>query len=222
MSHGPTRHSDTRLHPPRHRAGRDGIAAAHVRLAHGPTLGDLIRRLPRRTYSGTGSSGPSAPPVARTRPSRRLPSAAPRVAVRVLTTTLQIRQYQLARRAAGLRTTGYHQSRDLGPPPHVQTHRRPLQGWLDTVPGFPRPAARESSPPVSFFERPRIPRRSGTPNQARPKVAGHPRPRLLLRLAQERASSASPGIEIDRRPAAFIQGSRQPARRRSGGDGFST
>ena len=54
-------------------------------------------------------------------------------------------------------------------------------GWLDTVPGFPD-RLRENPPRQGFFEHPEYLRRPRSP--ARP-VAGHPRPRLLLRVAQE-------------------------------------
>ena len=82
-----------------------------------------------------------------------------------------------ARRRGGHR---HHQSGNLGPPPHVHP-RRPL-GLARHRARLPRPPAGESPPP-RLLRTPRIPRRPRPP--ARP-VAGHPRPCLLLRLAQER------------------------------------
>ena len=66
-------------------------------------------------------------------------------------------------------------------------------GWLDTVPGFPD-RLRENPPRQGFFEHPEyLAVRAHLP---RP-VAGHPRPRLLLRLAQER--DPRPHLGRDRR-----------------------
>ena len=93
-------------------------------------------------------------------------------------TTYQIRQYQLARRAAGAATgTINRETSALHRMGTLAVH----WGWLDTVPGFPD-RLRENPPRQGFFEHPRVPRRPRPP--ARP-VAGHPRSRLLLRLAQE-------------------------------------
>ena len=92
-------------------------------------------------------------------------------------TTHQIRQYQLARRAAGAATGTINRETSAL---HRMWHaRRPLglaryRAWL------PRPAPRESSAP-GLLRAPRIPRRPRPP--ARP-VAGHPRCGLLLRVAQ--------------------------------------
>ena len=92
-------------------------------------------------------------------------------------TTHQIRQYQLARRAAGAATgTINRETSALHRMGTLAVH----WGWLDTVPGFPD-RLRENPPPPGLLRAPRIPRRPRPP--PRP-VAGHPRPRLLLRLAQ--------------------------------------
>ena len=85
----------------------------------------------------------------------------------------------------------HHQPGDLGPPPHGHP-RRPL-GLARHRARVPRPAARESPPP-GLLRAPRIPRCPRPP--PRP-VAGHPRPRLLLRLAQ--AGDPRPQLGRDRR-----------------------
>ena len=94
-------------------------------------------------------------------------------------TTYQIRQYQLARRAAGAATGTINRETSVL---HRMCTLAVHWGWLDTVPGFPD-RLRENPPPPGLLRTPRIPRRPRPP--ARP-VAGHPRPCLLLRLAQER------------------------------------
>ena len=91
----------------------------------------------------------------------------------------QIRQYQLARRAAGAATGAINRETSAL---HRMGTLAVHWGWLETVPGFPD-RLRENPPPPGLFRAPRIPRRPRPP--PRP-VAGHPRPRLLLRLAQER------------------------------------
>ena len=92
-------------------------------------------------------------------------------------TTYQIRQYQLTRRAAGAATGTINRETSAL---HRMCTLAVHWGWLDTVPGFPD-RLRENPPRQGFFEAPRIPRRPRPP--ARP-VAGYPRPRLLLGLAQ--------------------------------------
>ena len=150
---------------------RDGTAHAHIRPP-GADPGRSQRRLP------PGLSGPAVPiPEHRPwpgRPSRRLlrPGRAGRHVDHLPDPSVPT---DPARRRSGHR---HHQSGDLGAPPDVHA-RRPLglaryRAWL------PRPPPRESPPP-GLLRAPRIPRRPRLP--ARP-VAGHPRPRLLLRLAQ--------------------------------------
>ena len=104
-------------------------------------------------------------------------------------TTYQIRQYQLARRAAGAATGTINRETSAL---HRMCTLAVHWGWLDTVPGFPD-RLRENPPRQGFFGAPRIPRRPRPP--ARP-VAGHPRPRLLLRLAQ--AGDPRPQLGRDR------------------------
>ena len=138
----------------------------------GPTLGDLIDAYlqdyqVRQFRSVSTARGRTA----------HLAAFFGRAARAAALTTYQIRQYQLARRAAGR-------------PPAPSTGRpRPSTAWapslstgagLDTVPASPTACAR--IPPPGLLRAPRIPRRPRSP--ARP-VAGHPRPRLLLRVAQE-------------------------------------
>ena len=92
-------------------------------------------------------------------------------------TTHQIRQYQLARRAAGAATGTINRETSAL---HRMCTLAVHWGWLDTVPGFPD-RLRENPPRQGFFEHPRIPRRPRPPARS---VAGHPRSGLLLRLAQ--------------------------------------
>ena len=152
---------------------RDGAARAHLRPP-GADPGGAQRRLP------PGLPGPAVPiPEHRPRPDRpfrRLlrPRRARRRADHVSDPPVPTRP---ARRRGGHR---HHQSRDLGPPPHVHP-RRPL-GLARHRARLPRPPARESPPP-GLLRAPRIPRR---PRPLARPVAGHPRPCLLLRLAQER------------------------------------
>ena len=105
-------------------------------------------------------------------------------------TTYQIRQYQLARRAAGAATGTINRETSAL---HRMCTLAVHWGWLDTVPGFPD-RLRENPPPPGLLRAPRIPCRPRPP--ARP-VAGHPRPCLLLRLAQER--DPRPHLGRDRR-----------------------
>ena len=86
-------------------------------------------------------------------------------------TTHQIRQYQLARCAAGAATgTINRETSALHRMGTLAVH----WGWLDTVPGFPD-RLRENPPRQGFLRAPRIPCRPRPP--ACP-VAGHPRPRV--------------------------------------------
>ena len=59
-------------------------------------------------------------------------------------TTYQIRQYQLTRRAAGAATGTINRETSAL---HRMCTLAVHWGWLDTVPGFPRPPPRESPPP---------------------------------------------------------------------------
>ena len=126
-------------------------------------------------------------------------------------TTYQIRQYQLARRAAGAATGTINRETSAL---HRMCTLAVHWGWLDTVPGFPDRLPGESPPP-GLLRAPRIPRRPRPP--ARP-VAGHPRSRLLLWLAQERDPRPHLGRDSTKRAAS--SGSRPPVRRRWWG-GFS-
>ena len=92
-------------------------------------------------------------------------------------TTHQIRQYQLARRAAGAATGTINRETSAL---HRMCTLAVHWGWLDTVPGFPD-RLRENPPPPGLLRAPRIPRRPRPPARS---VAGHPRSGLLLRLAQ--------------------------------------
>ena len=167
--HDPAR--DRLDHHPR-RLPRDGTAAAHVRPP-GADPGGSQRCLP------PGLPGATVPvPQHRPRPGRpshRLlgPRRAGRRAHHAPDPPVSTRP---ARRRGG---HWHHQPGDLGPPPHGHA-RRPL-GLARHRARLPRPAPRESPPP-GLLRAPRIPRRPRPP--PRP-VAGHPRPRLLLRLAQE-------------------------------------
>ena len=174
---------------------RDGTATAHVRPPRADP-GGPHRRLP------PGLSGPAVPvPEHRPRPHR--PShrvLRPRTREPPRSPRYQIRQYQLdpARCRGGHR---HHQPGDLGPPSDGHA-RRPL-GLARHRTRLPRPPPRESAPP-GLLRAPRIPRRPRPP--ARP-VAGHPRPRLLLRVAQER--DPRPHLGRNRRWPAASSGSRQ-------------
>ena len=125
-------------------------------------------------------------------------------------TTYQIRQYQLARRAAGAATgTINRETSALHRMGTLAVH----WGWLDTVPGFPDrlrenpPARASSSTPNTSPSAPTYPPRGRTSSILPTTPAG----------ARTR-SSASPGTNLTR-PAAS-SGSRPRARRRWWG-GFS-
>ena len=110
--------------------------------AVGQTLSTPISRTTR-----SGSSGPSAP-LAAGPPISPPSSAAPARAAGF--TTHQIRQYQLARRAAGAATgTINRETSALHRMGTLAVH----WGWLDTVPGFPD-RLRENPPRQGFFEHP--------------------------------------------------------------------
>ena len=111
-----------------------------------------------------------------------------------------------ARRRGGHR---HHQSRNLGPPPHVHP-RRPL-GLARHRARLPRPPAGESPPP-GLLRAPRVPCRSrptcpprGRTSSTSPTTPAGARTR----------SSASPGTRSTRRAAS--SGSRRPAQRTFGG-----
>ena len=119
-------------------------------------------------------------------------------------TTYQIRQYQLARRAAGAATGTINRETSAL---HRMCTLAVHWGWLDTVPGFPdrlreNPPARASSNiPNTSPSAPTYPPRGRTSSTSPTTPAG----------ARTR-SSASPGTNLTR-PAAS-SGSRPPAQRR--------
>ena len=161
------------------RLTRNGAAHVHVSATQGLcTLGDLIARLVSRDYqvrqfrSVQHRSRPD-------RPSRRLPVAAPRGNVRAHhAPDPPVSQLRPARRRGGHR---HHQgAQTSAPPPYVHA-RRPLGLASIRVPGFPD-RLRENPPRQELLRAPRIPRRPRPPPSP---VAGHPRSRLLLRVAQE-------------------------------------
>ncbi len=150
----------------------------------GPTLGDLsdaylqdyqVRQF--RSHSTRPRPGRPSHRVLRPRHAGRRAHHAPDPPVST----------RPARRRVGHR---HHQPGDLGPPLHVHA-RRPL-GLARHRARIPRPPPRESPPP-GLLRAPRIPCRPRPP--ARP-VAGHPRPGLLLRLAQ--AGDPRPHLGRDR------------------------
>ena len=95
----------------------------------------------------SGSSSPTAP-LAAGPPISPPSSAAPRGAAAL--TTHQIRQYQLARRAAGAATGTINRETSAL---HRMCTLAVHWGWLDTVPGFPD-RLRENPPRQGFFEHP--------------------------------------------------------------------
>ena len=146
---------------------------------------------PTSRTTKSDSSGPRAPPRGRI---AHLTACFGRDERAAALTTYQIRQYQLAQRAAGAATGIINRETSVL---HRMGTLAVHWGWLDTVPGFPD-RLRENPPRQGLLRAPRIP--CGPRPPARP-VAGHPRPGLLLRLAQETRSSASPGTNLTR-PAA--------------------
>ena len=124
---------------------RDGAAHAHVRPP-GADPGRSQRRLP------PGLSGPAVPVRQSTARGRvaHLTAFFGRAARAGALTTHQIRQYQLARRAAGAATgTINRETSALHRMGTLAVH----WGWLDTVPGFPD-RLRENPPRQGFFEHP--------------------------------------------------------------------
>ena len=125
-------------------------------------------------------------------------------------TTYQIRQYQLARRAAGAATGTINRETSAL---HRMCTLAVHWGWLDTVPGFPDrlrenpPARASSSTPNTSPSAPTCPPRGRTSSTSPTTLAG----------ARTR-SSASPGTRSTKRAAS--SGSRPPVRRRWWG-GFS-
>ena len=118
-------------------------------------------------------------------------------------TTHQIRQYQLARRAAGAATgTINRETSALHRMGTLAVH----WGWLDTVPGFPD-RLRENPPRQGFFEHPEyLAVRAHLPARGRTSSTSPTTP-----AGASRRSSASPGTRSIG-PAAS-SGSRRPARR---------
>ena len=171
----------------------------------GPTLGDLIDAYlqdyqVRQFRSVSTARGRTA----------HLAAFFGRNARAAALTTYQIRQYQLARRAAGAATgTINRETSALHRMGTLAVH----WGWLDTVPGFPD-RLRENPPRQGFFEHPEylaVRAHLPAPWQDILDVAYYSgwRKNEILGLTWE---------EIDR-PAAS-SGSRRPARRRWWG-GFS-
>ena len=162
-----------------HETGTPGTPRATAPRARtfgpqGPTLGDLSDAY-LQDYQVRQFRSPS---TARGRIAH-LTACFGRAARAAALTTYQIRQYQLARRAAGAATGTINRETSAL---HRMCTLAVHWGWLDTVPGFPD-RLRGESPPPGLLRAPRIPRR---PRPLARPVAGHPRPRLLLRLAQER------------------------------------
>ena len=123
---------------------RDGAAHAHVR-PQGPTLGDLIDAYlqdyhVRQFWSQSTARGRTA----------HLTAFFGRAARAAALTTHQIRQYQLARRAAGAATGTINRETSAL---HRMCTLAVHWGWLDTVPGFPD-RLRENPPRQGFFEHP--------------------------------------------------------------------
>ena len=166
----------------------------------GPTLGDLIDAYlqdyqVRQFRSQSTARGRTA----------HLAAFFGRNARAATVTTYQIRQYQLARRAAGAATgTINRETSALHRMGTLAVH----WGWLDTGAWLPRPAPRESAAP-GLLRAPRVPRR---PRPSTRPVAGHPRCGLPTPAGARMKSSASPGRKSTRRAA--LSGSRRPARRR--------
>ena len=165
----------------------------------GPTLGDLIDAylqdyLVRQFRSHSTARGRTA----------HLTAFFGRDARATAVTTHQIRQYQLARRAAGAATgTINRETSALHRMGTLAVH----WGWLDTVPGFPD-RLRENPPARAS---------SSTPNTSPSASACPPRGRtssiwLTTPAGASRRSSASLGRKSTRRAAS--SGSRRPARRR--------
>ena len=106
-----------------------------------------ISATPTSRTTRSGSSGPTAPLAART---AHLTAFFGRAARAAALTTHQIRQYQLARRAAGAATGTINRETSAL---HRMCTLAVHWGWLDTVPGFPD-RLRENPPRQGFFEHP--------------------------------------------------------------------
>ena len=125
--------------------GRSDRAGARSRSTRPPTLGDLIDAYlqdyhVRQFRSHSTARGRVA----------HLTAFFGRAAMAAALTTHQIRQYQLARRAAGAATgTINRETSALHRMGTLAVH----WGWLDTVPGFPD-RLRENPPLQGFFEHP--------------------------------------------------------------------
>ena len=128
---------------PRH-TPRDGPARAHLR-PQGPTLGELSDAY-LQDYQVRQFRSPS---TARGRIAH-LVAFFGRDAHAAALTTYQIRQYQLARRAAGAATGTINRETSAL---HRMCTLAVHWGWLDTVPGFPD-RLRENPPRQGFFEHP--------------------------------------------------------------------
>ena len=119
-------------------------------------------------------------------------------------TTHQIRQYQLARRAAGVATGTINRETSAL---HRMCTLAVHWGWLDTVPGFPD-RLRENPPRQGFFEHPEyLAVRAHLPPRGRTSSIW-----LTTPAGASRNSSASPGRRLTWPVAS--SGSRRPARRR--------
>ena len=117
----------------------------HTFGPQGPTLGDLIDAylqdyLVRQFRSHSTARGRTA----------HLTAFFGRDARATALTTYQIRQYQLARRAAGAATGTINRETSAL---HRMCTLAVHWGWLDTVPGFPD-RLREHPPRQGFFEHP--------------------------------------------------------------------
>ena len=171
----------------------------HTFGPQGPTLGDLIDAYlqdyhVRQFRSRSTARGRVA----------HLTAFFGRAARAAALTTHQIRQYQLARRAAGAATGTINRETSAL---HRMCTLAVHWGWLDTVPGFPDrlrenpPARASSSTPNTSPSAPTCPPRGRTSSTSPTTPAG-----------ASRRSSASPGRKSTR-PAAS-SGSRRRARRR--------
>ena len=141
LCHDPARH---RLDNPPRYTPRDGAARAH-RRPPGADLGELSDAY-LQDYHVRQFRSPS---TARGRIAH-LVACFGREARAAALTTYQIRQYQLARRAAGAATGTINRETSAL---HRMCTLAVHWGWLDTVPGFPD-RLRENPPRQGFFEHP--------------------------------------------------------------------
>ena len=128
-----------------HETGAYGAATRAPSAPRGRPWASSATPTSRTTRSG--SSGPRAPPAAGSPISSACFGRAARAAA---LTTYQIRQYQLARRAAGAATGTINRETSAL---HRMCTLAVHWGWLDTVPGFPD-RLRENPPRQGFFEHP--------------------------------------------------------------------